>query len=431
MASPTMLKHALPGSDDILRVELENGIIVLARENFSSPAVVISGHLRGGDLQVPREQAGLANFHSAMLTRGTRRYSFGDLFEEIESIGASLNVSSGGHTSSFDTKSLAEDVPHMLNLLSEVLRYPAFPEEHVERVRGQIITGLQMREHNTRAMAALRFQEIAYEGHPYGISSSGYMDTITAITRDDLLAFHKNLGPRGAIVAVVGAVKAEQAVEMVREAFGDWENPEQPPPPLAPDHQPVDGIRQVHAVIPGKTQSDLILGTVGPRRSAPDFQAARMANSVLGVFGMYGRLGDNVRQKQGLAYYCYSSMSGGLGPGPWRVVAGVAPDKVDVAVGSIRDEIRRICEEPVTEDELSENKSFFKGQLLLGLEMNEGVADGLLNIELHNLGLDYLRHYSEQIDALTVDQVQQAASHYLNADRFVLAVAGPPTQGAS
>jgi zinc protease len=418
--------HALPGPDDILRVELDNGLVVLARENFTSPAVVVNGVLRGGALQESREQAGLSSFHSYLLTRGTLRHTFNDLYEEIESNGASLNVGSSGHTYRFDTKSLAEDLPLMLGLLGEVLREPTFPEEHVERVRGQMITGLQLRAHDTRSMASLAFYELAYpDGHPYAKSGDGYLETVPSISRADIVDFQHNLGPRGAIVVVVGAVKAEEAVERVRGIFGDWENPDQPEIPLAPPAPALTGIQERFVPIPGKSQSDVVLGYPGPRRSAPDYQAARMANSILGVFGLYGRLGDTVREQQGLAYYSYSRLSGGLGPGPWQINAGVAPQNVERAVESIRAEIRRIVEEPVLPEELSDNQSFFKGQLLLGLETNEGVAGSVLSMELYQLGLDYLLNYTEMVDAITIADVQAAAQAYLNPDAYALAVAGP------
>lgn len=419
------MPHPIPGSDDVLRVTLPNGITVLARENFTSPAVVLDGILWGGSLQDPPGKAGLSSFHSSLLMRGTKNYSFNALYEEIESIGASISVGSGGHSYSFDSKSLAEDLPLMLKLLSEILREPTFPEEHVELVRGQMLTNLQMREHDTRSMASLTFYELAYAGHPYAISGSGYIDTVSALTRDDLLSFQQNLGPRGAIIVVVGAMKAEDAIKRVEDAFGDWVNPQQPEAPSAPDAPMIDRLRQKEVSIPGKTQSDIVLGFVGPRRNAPDFQAARMANSILGVFGLYGRLGDVVRQQQGLAYYSLSRLAGGLGPGPWSVIAGVAPEKVEQAIESIRGEIRRIVEEAVTDEEIADNKSYFKGQLVLSLETNEGVSGSIMNMELYQLGLDYLRGYEQMIEAITVEDLRKAAAHYLNPDAYALAIAGP------
>lgn len=417
---------ALPGPDDITRVELDNGITVLARENFTSPSVIVDGRIAAGAILESPGKAGLVGFLTSVMMRGTVHHTFDELYEAIEGNGASLDVKAGGHTTHFGSKSLAEDLPHMLGLAAEVLREPTFPPEHVERVRGQLLTSLQLRAHNTRAMATLKFLELAYPGdHPYRMSLNGYPETVGAITRDDLVDFHHSYGPAGAIVVVVGAVKAEDAVEMVADAFGDWENPDQPAALAAPPAPRLDAPRETFTSIPGKSQTDLVLGYPGPPRAAEDFQAARMANSVLGVFGMYGRLGDTVRQAQGLAYYSYSSMTGGLGPGPWRVIAGVAPGNVTRAVESIRAEIRRLIDEPVGEDELADNRAFFKGQLVLGLEQNEGVAGSLMSMEMYGLGLDYLRRYPAIIDSLTPAQVQAAAAHYLDPDAYALAVAGP------
>jgi zinc protease len=337
-----------------------------------------------------------------------------------------MDFGSGGHSYRWGSKSLAEDLPRLLTLAAEVITQPSFPLEYVERVRGQLLTSLQMRAHNTRSMAQLRFQELAYADHPYALSINGYLETVARITRDDLQAAQQNLGPAGSIVIVVGAVKAEDAVQMVRDALGGWQNSDQPLAPSAPDAAPLSSVVRDMTPIPGKAQSDIVLGYPGPRRAADDYQAARMANSILGVFGLMGRLGDNVREKQGLAYYSYSNLTGGLGPGPWRVMAGVAPENVDRAVGSILVEIRRMVEEPVTPEELADNKAYFKGQLVLGLETNEGVASSLMLMEMYDLGLDYLRNYGEMIDSITAAEVQAAAAHYLDPAAYALAVAGPP-----
>ena len=141
---------------------------------------------------------------------------------------------------------------------------------------------------------------------------------------------------------------------------------------------------------------------------------------------MMGRLGDNVREKQGLAYYSYSRVEGGPGPGAWRVIAGVNPANVEQAVASIRDEIKRMCEEPVGEDELADNRAFITGSLPLRIETNEGVARYLLDMERYDLGLDYLQRYDELINAVTLDQIQAVAQRWLDSDAYALAIAGPP-----
>jgi zinc protease len=177
--------------------------------------------------------------------------------------------------------------------------------------------------------------------------------------------------------------------------------------------------------IAGKSQCDIVLGCVGPRRSDSDFLDARMANNIFGVFGMYGRLGDVVREKHGLAYYAYSQLTGGLGPGPWEVVAGVNPKNVDLAVDLIAKEMQRLVSARVTVEELTDNKSFFIGRLPLQLETNEGVAGMLESMELYDLGLDYLRRYPSLVADISRERVMAAAARYLDPRRYAVAVAGP------
>lgn len=421
-----MSDSSIPGPESIVRHVFDNGIILLVRENFSSPSVVIEGALWAGSLDEPEAQAGLAAFVADAVTRGTQRRTFAQIYEEVESVGASFGVEGGRHTTGFGAKGLAEDLGLLLDILSDVLRRPTFPPEEVEKVRGEILTDFRVRAHDTRRMASLEFRALAYPNHPYGRSVEGYPETVTPITVGDLVAFHRtHYGPQGMIVSIVGAVKAEQAIEWVGHAFGDWANPDKPERPPLPPVEPITSVREKRVSISGKTQSDIVMGWIGPARNEPDYLEAAVANTILGVFGMYGRLGDNVRDVQGLAYYAYSRLEGGLGPGPWTAVAGVAPSTIDRAINSIRHEVRRLQDERVGEEELADNKAYLTGSLPLRLETNEGVAQALLDMERYGLGLDYLQRYADLINAITPEQVQAAAQKYLNPDAYALAVAGP------
>jgi zinc protease len=231
------------------------------------------------------------------------------------------------------------------------------------------------------------------------------------------------------IIAIVGAVTAPEAVDTVRQGLGDWQNPDQPEAPDLPEVIPPEEIRRASLGIPGKTQSDLVLGVPGPSRYADDYQAATLVNSVLGQFGMMGRVGKSIREERGYAYYAFSQVSGGYGPGAWNVVAGVNPVNVEESVNVIGDEIRRLTTEPVSADDLADNQSYFTGRLPLQLEKNEGLAGTLLNIESYDLGLDYVQKYHQMIDTLTADDLLAAAQHYLNPEAFVLSVVGPENSG--
>jgi zinc protease len=407
-------------------VQLPNGIVVLARANFNSPSVVIQGYLTAGSLFEPDAQLGLAGFTAAGLMRGTARRNFQEIYDALESAGASLGFSGGTHTTGFSGKALSEDLDLLLSLLGEALLQPVFPADQIERLRAQLLTRLAIRAQDTGEMASLAFDQIVYAGHPYARPDDGYPETIEAISREDLENFRAgNYGPQGMALAVVGAVEPEAAIEKIARVMGDWENPRQPAPQeLPPVEGPAEPLKRSVA-IPGKYQADIVMGLAGPVRRSEDYLAAALGNSVLGQFGLMGRIGDSVREKAGLAYYAYSQLAGGLGPGPWSVSAGVDPANVEQAVELIRAEIARFASEPVTADELADSQANFIGRLPLSLESNNGVASALLNLERYNLGLDYYRRYPDLIRAVTTEEVLETARRYLSPDRLAVAVAGP------
>ena len=417
---------SVPGPNNITRHELPNGIVVLVRENHNSPAVVMSGYLRVGAYDERPEQAGLSAFTAAALMRGAVNHTFEHIYEELESVGAIVGVSGGTHTTSFGTKSLSEDLPLVLDVLADVLRHPTFPRDQVEKLRGEILTDLAERAHDTRRMASLTFYELAYpREHPYARALSGYTETIGKLTRDDLAQFYAGgYGPQGMVLVVVGAVDAAGVLAQIEDAFGDWEGHSYERVPL-PDAPKIAEIRERVVPIPGKMQSDLVLGHPGPSRAAPDFLDAVVCNTILGVFGLMGRLGERVRDEQGLAYYSFSQVDGGPGPGPWYVSAGVNPASVEKALVGIRAEIERIREEPVGEKELADNKAFITGIMPLQLETNGGVARSILKMERYDLGLDYLQRYADLINEVTVERVQTVAQRWLDPDAYALAIAGP------
>jgi Predicted Zn-dependent peptidases len=354
--------------------------------------VVVSGYLEVGSCDETPQQAGLASFTASALTRGTVHRTFDQIYEEVESVGASIGVSAGVYHTGFGIQCLAEDLPRILDVLADVLRHPTFPPQEVDKLRGEIITDLEERAHDTRRMASLTFRELAYPpDHPYSRSVDGYIETVSPLTAEDLARFYQaHYTPQGMVIAVVGAVEAAHAREMIERAFGDWNGPAPQRPPSPPVFPPEE-VRQKFVPIPGKTQTDIVLGYPGPARTDPAFLDAVLCNTVLGVFGMMGRLGDKIRDEQGLAYYSYSWIEGGRGPGPWTVIAGVNPANVERALESIRAEIRRICQEPVPPEELADSQSFLVGSLPLREETNEGVAAAILDMEQYGQGVDYLQ----------------------------------------
>lgn len=417
---------SLPGSDDIYREVLPNGITVLCRTNFNSPSVVISGYFTSGALFETDDKLGLADFTCSALMRGTAKRDMQQIFDALESVGAGFGYDSGAYASSFSGRSLAEDLPLLLEILSETIQFPAFPTDQIERLRTQLLTGLAIRAQDTADMSDLIFNEILFKGHPFSRPDDGWPETIQAITRKDLQNFHRRtFGPRGMVIVIVGAVEPKKVVEFVQRALGDWMNPAQEERPAIPDQSPLKKTkRRVHRIA-GKSQSDLVIGTIGPRRTNPDYLAGSLGNSILGQFGMMGRIGDVVREKAGLAYYASSSLSAGSGPGSWSVSAGVNPANVQKAADLIVSELKRFVKDGVTKAELSDSQDNYVGRLPLSLESNGGVAGALLNIERYDLGLDYYREYAGKIRAVKRQAVQSVAEKFIDAERLAISIAGP------
>jgi zinc protease len=427
MTKKTKHVGSVPGPDDIFRHELANGIVVLIRENHTSPSVVVGGYLQIGGIDVAPEQAGLASFVAAALMRGTEKRTFSQIYDEIEAVGAEAGFGGGGHFSSFGAKSLAEDLPLILDILAEAVQRPTFPEDEIERLRWQILTSLEMRANDTGSMAGLAFRELVYaNGHPYGRSVRGYPETISNLSRDDLVRFYREgYGAQGMTMCIVGAVHADKVVNEVEAAFGGWQGRTMSHSPLPPVNRP-QGIARKRVDMSNKQQTDVVLGLPGPARAEPDFLDAFLTNHILGVFGMMGRLGKHLRDEQGLAYSVSSRLEGGLGPGPWTVAAGVDPAYVDRIIEGVRTEIRQLCDVPVDAPELADVQAFLTGSLPLSLEMNEGVAGAILNMEQHQSGLDYLCRYPDLVREITPERVQAAARKWLDPDNLAVGIAGPP-----
>lgn len=409
------------------RQVLPNDIVILGSERPESPAVVLRARLRAGALQDPKGQEGLARLTAIMLQRGTARHSFAELNELTDALGASISADSGRMTIDLRLRCLVEDFPRLTALLAEVIRQPTFPATELEKVRGQTLTGIMQGDQDTRTLAERGLRTLAYPaGHPYARATIGTRESVGAIGRAEIVAFHaQHYRPDVLSFSVVGGVPFAEAVATIERAFGDWAAEGLlpaltiPPAPL-----PVSGQRQ-DATLAGKAQSDITLGHPAIPRSDPDYYALELANLILGRFGLGGRLGKSVRETQGLAYSVGSSLEGGMGPGAWAARAGVAPGNVEQAIASILAEVERIRQEPVGEDELADAQDYLTGSLPLGLESQDGVAQIALDIELYGLGLDYLDRYPALIRALTREQLQEAARRHLHPDHAVISVAGP------
>jgi zinc protease len=405
---------------------LSNGLVALVQRNPSTPTVSVRGELRIGAVHEPAARNGLAVFTGAALIRGAGERSYQQIVAETEERGASVDAGGGLHGTSFGAKALAEDLSLVIEILADMLARPSFPAHEVERLRGQILTGLRESEQETGTQASRAARALLYPPeHPYSRLSSGSVESVQALTREDLLAFHGRYHPAGGAIAVVGDVEPQAVVEELERRLGGWAPPGAPPAMELPAVAPLAGVERRDIAMPGKVQSDVIWAVHGLRRRDPDYYPAMLANMILGRLGMGGRLGEQVREEQGMAYYCYSGLEADLGAGPWAAVAGVSPANVERAIEAILREVARFIADGPSEQERSDARDYLTGSLVLSLETNDGVAGTLLTIERHGLGLDFIDRYPAIIGGVTHAQIVEAARRYLSTERYVLAVAGP------
>ncbi|MDP9372259.1 MAG: insulinase family protein, partial [Chloroflexota bacterium] len=358
------------------RSSLPNGIVMLGSERPESPSVVLRARLRAGALYDTEATEGLARLTAAMLQRGTARYSFSELNELTDALGASISADAGRLTVDLTLRCLVEDFDRMAGFLAEVLRRPTFPAEELEKVRGQTIAAILQGDQDTRTVAERGLRKLAYpEGHPYRRSVIGAHESVPAIDRAALADFHRrHYRPDVLTLSVVGGVRFDDAVAAVEREFGDWRAEGEAPPFEIPPAAPPEETRREEWTLAGKTQSDIALGLPALSRTDPDYYALDMANLILGRLGLYGRLGKSVREEQGLAYYAYSALDGGLGPGAWGARAGVNPVNVERAIASTLAEVRRLRDEPVGEEDLADAQDYLTGSLPIALESPDGVA---------------------------------------------------------
>lgn len=424
--------HSLPGPEDISRTVLPNGITVLVRTNPLTPSVVISGYLRAGSLFDPIDSQGLAHFTASALMRGTQNRSFRQIFDDLETAAASLGFGASVHNASFGGRCLTEDLPMVMQLLADCLRHPVFPVDQIDRLRAQALTGLALRAQDTAEMASLTFDELLFPGHPYGLAEDGCPETVARFQAGDLARFHRtHYCPQGMVLVAVGAVTPQQFLDLTERVLGDWENPDQLKEPEIPAAVQPETVIRRHVPIPGKAQTDLVMGSLGPKRTDPDYFAASLGNNILGQFGMMGRIGDSVREKSGLAYHASTSLNAWISAGSWEISAGINPANLERAIDLILTEVRRFTREGVTEEELRDSKSNTIGRLPISLESNSGVARSILNIERFQLGLDYYQKYNGLVESVTGEQVIETARRHLDTGRFITVSAGSDYNGES
>jgi zinc protease len=421
---------------------LDNGATIIAKESRATPAVTIHASLRAGTVYDPPAFPGLSHFVSRTVDRGTASTSADEIAELLDSRGVSLSVLVNRHAMSLVCTCLIEDYPLIMALLADILRNATFPDAEVETKRGETITLIRQDEDNPASVAAEALMAMLYgSDHPYGRPTRGTADSVQRIDAAALRAFHTaRFRPQFLSLVVVGDLEGDRAIDVAAASLDGWAAfaPGAPTSMPAPTGEvvsedfswlavpPASTARRVRVVpMMNKAQTDIAYGFTSITRSDPAFFAYTLMNNILGQYSLGGRLGDSIRERQGMAYYVSSGMDASVIPGPLMVRAGVSAEHVLRAVASIDEELRRMAAEGPTDEELAESRQYLIGSMPRNLETNLGIASYLQMMEFFGLGLDYDVRVPGLLRAVTRDQVHEAARRALDTSRAAIVVAGP------
>jgi zinc protease len=409
-----------------LRQVLGNGMVVIAKHSPTTPAVTLHASFTAGTVFDPLAQTGLAHFVSRTIDRGTETRTADQIAEELDSRGVSLGVTVNRHAVQIVCTCLVEDLQAMLVILADIATRPVFPEAEVSNRRGEIITLIRQDEDNPAPVANEALMAALYgETHPYGKRPRGRVEDVETIDRAALRRFHaERFRPAALSLVMVGDVSPASAMAAADAAFASWKGA--PPAELVLPEVPPASARTVR-VIPmmNKAQTDIGYGFTSVRRSDPSYYAYWLMNNILGQYSLGGRLGDSIRERQGMAYYVFSGLDANVIPGPLTIRAGVSPANVERAVASIDEELAKLADEGPTEKEVVDSKQYLIGSMPRMLETNIGIATFLQTEEFFNLGLDYDLRVPGLLQAVTRDEIHEAARRTLNPSKATVAVAGP------
>lgn len=398
------------------RFVLDNGIVLLVTPNFAADIVAARLFMRSGSAWETEENAGLLNLLAALLTKGTERRSSLEIAEQVESVGAGLGSDAATDYLLLSLKAVSQDFAALLELASEILRSPAFPNREIELERQLTLQSIRAQKEQPLSVAFEALRRSLYGKHPYGLSVYGSETSIAQISRDDLRDCHaRHFRPDNLVISIAGRIDPDRAKTLVEDSFGAWSAPHEPLPQLqlpAVTTRP----RSVQQAQPTQ-QAIIMLGFLAPAVHDPQHAAMKLINAYLGN-GMSSRLFVELREKQGLAYEISTFYPTRLHPAPFGAYMGTAPANAVKARAGLCQEIQRLTQTPLSPAELETTRSKLLGQYELGKQTNAQVAQTYGWYETLGLGLDFDLHLQRQIRAVTPELIQTTAQTCLGEPYF-------------
>ncbi len=412
----------------IERTTLDNGLKVIIIEHHELPVVAFRLVFRSGSACDPVDKAGLADLTAGLLRKGTKTRTATQIAEEIDFVGGSLGAGSDADATYATCQVLAKHFEVGLSLLSDIILNPTFKEDEIERLKKQTLAAIMQQKQSPDNVADEKFNEFLFGDHPYGRPSEGTEKSVPAITREDIVDFHRTYYvPNNAILAVVGDVKPKEALKKVKSALARWAGGEVPPP-VVTEPPAVEGYQILLVDKPDLTQTYICMGHLGVEKKHPDYFPIKVMNYILGGGGFASRMMEQVRSKRGLTYGINCSFDAKKLGGAYQVSTFTQNDSTAAAISAIIQEITKIRTTGVTDKELEETKSFYNGYFPLQFETPSQIATQILDVELYDLGQDYLKDYRKNISAVSKEDVLRVARQYLHPDNLKLVVVSKADQ---
>jgi len=401
---------------------LPNGLQVIAVSQNEQPAVSLRLIIRAGGAQDPAEKPGAASMASTLLDQGTTTKSAEQIATTIDSIGGVLGVGSGSDLTFINAAVMKDSLDVALQLVADVARNPAFSPQEIERQRQQMVSAMKVSYEDPDYIAGTVFDRLVYGFHPYGKPDAGTPSSLSSLTRDDLVAFHKRwFAPNNAILAIVGDVTPEQAFAGVEKAFGSW--PKAELTPMAGGEVPPPARRVIVVDRPGAVQTEIRVGNIGLPRKHKDFLALDIALKILGGEGG-NRLHRVLRSERGLTYGAEADLHALKDTGDLVASTDTKSTTTAETLRLIVDEIWRLQRQRVQQRELSDAQAYLTGSFPLTIETPSAIALQVLNAVFYGLDLEELQNYRDRVNAITPEDIQRVAQQYLHPDRLSIVLVG-------
>ncbi len=405
---------------------LDLGIDCLLYKNTNNPTVAVYGSIRAGTSSEPAGKSGIAELTSRLLIRGTRKLGPGKIADLLESVGAAASFRNTQDSIAFQARMTSSWTNRVLGILAECLSKPAFNLKDIEKEKEGLLTDIRLRDDDTTRRGMKELQNLVYlPGHPYRRDRFGTAESVKSLDKSDLKEYFEGpVGKAPVVIAFAGQFKKEDVTAWTLRTFGERGDNKESPIERAESDLPAKGTTK-EIVMSHKTQADILIGGRATSRTDPDYEVLNLLNVILGELGFMGRLGQRIRDKEGLAYSCSSFINAGLVGGNWTALAGVNPKNLAKALEIMREELERVRNELVEREELENAKQNQIGSAVMELESTEGIARTSHNLAHFHLGLDYFSNRKQLYKKITMEDLREMARKYLEPSRLSTVIAGP------